>query len=142
MKNKRIAVLSPVAWRTPPRHYGAWETVAGNITEGLIDRGWDVTLFATADSITKAKLHWFMALTYTALVKTPVLTTIHGFSSQRIMPVYYKYRNGYFVSISFADRAEGINYLDTVYNGINLACHKFFEKGGEYLSLTPMRFCT
>ena len=30
---KRVAVLSPVAWRTPPRHYGAWETVASNITE-------------------------------------------------------------------------------------------------------------
>jgi len=36
-----------VAWRTPPRQYGAWETVAGNITEGLVSRGWDVTLFAT-----------------------------------------------------------------------------------------------
>ncbi len=33
----------------------------------------------------------FMALTYTRLVKTPVLTTIHGFSSPRIMPVYQKY---------------------------------------------------
>ena len=55
--NKRVAVLSPVAWRTPPRQYGAWETVAGNITEGLVARGWDVTLFATADSITRAHLH-------------------------------------------------------------------------------------
>ena len=43
----RIAVLSPVAWRTPPRHYGAWETVASNLTEGLVARGWNVTLFAT-----------------------------------------------------------------------------------------------
>ena len=51
--NKRIAVLSPVAWRTPPRQYGAWETVAGNITEGLVARGWDVTLFATGDSVTR-----------------------------------------------------------------------------------------
>ena len=54
---KRIAVLSPVAWRTPPRQYGAWETVAGNIAEGLVARGWDVTLFATGDSITRARLH-------------------------------------------------------------------------------------
>ena len=50
-----IAVLSPVAWRTPPRQYGAWETVAGNITEGLVARGWDVTLFATGDSVTRAR---------------------------------------------------------------------------------------
>src|ERR1043166_3061987 len=55
--DKRVAVLSPVAWRTPPRQYGAWETVASNITEGLVARGWDVTLFATADSITHARLH-------------------------------------------------------------------------------------
>jgi len=55
--NKRVAVLSPVAWRTPPRQYGAWETVAGNIAEGLVARGWDVTLFATRDSVTRAHLH-------------------------------------------------------------------------------------
>ena len=63
----------------------------------------------------------FMALAYTRLVKTPVLTTIHGFSSPRIMPAYEKYRDGYFVSISDADRAPGLNYLATVYNGIDLA---------------------
>jgi glycosyltransferase involved in cell wall biosynthesis len=57
IKSKRIAILAPVAWRTPPREYGAWETVASNITEGLVARGWkDVTLFATKESITKAKL--------------------------------------------------------------------------------------
>jgi len=55
--NKRVAVLSPVAWRTPPRKYGAWETVASNITEGLVSRGWDVTLFASRDSVTRAHLH-------------------------------------------------------------------------------------
>jgi hypothetical protein len=55
--NKRVAVLSPVAWRTPPRQYGAWETVASNITEGLVARGWDVTLFASRDSVTRAHLH-------------------------------------------------------------------------------------
>ena len=55
--NKRVAVLSPIAWRTPPRQYGAWETVASNITEGLVARGWDVTLFASGDSATRAHLH-------------------------------------------------------------------------------------
>ncbi|MHC4743425.1 MAG: glycosyltransferase family 4 protein [Planctomycetota bacterium] len=57
IKEKRIAILSPIAWRTPPRAYGAWETVAGNITEGLVARGWkNVTLFATKDSQTEARL--------------------------------------------------------------------------------------
>jgi glycosyltransferase involved in cell wall biosynthesis len=171
--HKRIAVLSPVAWRTPPRQYGAWETVAGNIAEGLVSRGWDVTLFATADSVTGGRLHAvvhrgyeedpaidpkvaeylhiseafehaadfdlihshydFMALSYTRLVQTPVLTTIHGFSSPAIMPVYEKYRDGYFVSISDSDRAPGLNYLATVYNGIDLSLYPFQERGGDHL---------
>src|SRR3984885_9043 len=171
--DKRVAVLSPVAWRTPPRQYGAWETVASNIAEGLVAHGWNVTLFATGDSVTRAHLqaviakgyeedrsldpkvaeylhiseafehaaefdlihsHYdFMALTYTRLVNTPVLTTIHGFSSPRIMPAYQKYRNGYFVSISNSDRAPGLNYLATVYNGIDLALYKFQESPGEEL---------
>lgn len=170
---RRVAVLSPVAWRTPPRRYGAWETVASNIAEGLAARDWDVTLFATRDSVTRAHLHAvvdhgyeedscvdpkvaeylhisevfehaaefdlihsnydFMALTYSRLVSTPVLTTIHGFSSPRIMPVYQKYRDGYFVSISDSDRALGLNYLATVYNGIDLAMYPLQESAGENL---------
>ena len=171
--DKRVAVLSPIAWRTPPRQYGAWETVASNITEGLVARGWDVTLFASRDSVTRAHLHAvvdkgyeedsavdpkvaeylhisevferaaefdlihshydFMALTYTRLVKTPVLTTIHGFSSAKIMPVYQKYRDGYFVSISDSDRAAGLNYLATVYNGIDLSLYPLQEASGDDL---------
>ena len=173
ISDKRIAVLSPVAWRTPPRQYGAWETVASNITEGLVARGWDVTLFASGDSVTRARLHAvvdrayeedsaadpkvaeylhisevfehaaefdlihshydFMALSYTRLVRTPVLTTIHGFSSPKIMPVYQKYRDGYFVSISDSDRAPGLNYLATVYNGIDLSLYPFQRTGGDDL---------
>jgi glycosyltransferase involved in cell wall biosynthesis len=65
LKSKRIAILSPVAWRTPPRAYGAWETVASNITEGLVGRGWkNVTLFATRDSVTKARLEGWIERGY------------------------------------------------------------------------------
>jgi len=49
-------MLAPVAWRTPPRHYGPWETVTSLLTEGLVARGVDVTLFATLDSLTSASL--------------------------------------------------------------------------------------
>jgi hypothetical protein len=52
-----IAMLAPIAWRTPPRHYGPWESVASLLTEGLVARGHDVTLFATADSLTSGRLH-------------------------------------------------------------------------------------
>src|SRR5450432_676526 len=171
--DKKVAVLSPIAWRTPPRRYGAWETVASNITEGLVSRGWDVTLFASGDSVTRAHLHAvvdkgyeedsavdskaaeylhiseafehaaefdlihshydFMPLSYTRLIKTPVLTTIHGFSSAKIMPIYQKYRDGYFVSVSNSDRAAGLNYLATVYNGIDLSLYPLQESAGDDL---------
>jgi glycosyltransferase involved in cell wall biosynthesis len=52
----RIALLGPVAWRTPPRDYGPWERVTGLLAEGLTARGIDVTLFATLDSVTSARL--------------------------------------------------------------------------------------
>ena len=52
----RIAMLGPIAWRTPPEHYGPWERVTSLLTEGLVRRGLDVTLFATADAITSARL--------------------------------------------------------------------------------------
>jgi glycosyltransferase involved in cell wall biosynthesis len=132
-----------------------------------------VTLFASGDSITNARLHAvvdhgyeedrsidpkvaeylhipevferasefdlihshydFMALAYSRLVKTPVLTTVHGFSSPKIMPVYRKYRDGYFVSVSDSDRAPGLNYVATVYNGIDLSLYPFRATGGDDL---------
>lgn len=52
----KLAMLAPVAWRTPPVHYGPWESVAGLLCEGLVASGVDVTLFATLDSITTATL--------------------------------------------------------------------------------------
>lgn len=167
-------MLSPIAWRTPPRHYGPWENVVSLITEGLVKKGIDVTLFATADSITSAKLvsvaphgyeddktllpkvweclhisecfergdefdiihnHFdFLPLTYTAMTSTPVVTTIHGFSSPKILPVYKKY-NGkvYYVSISNSDRADELDYIATVHHGIDLNQFTFNEKGGDYL---------
>lgn len=173
----KIAVLAPAAWRCPPRDYGPWELVAYNLAEGLVKRGHEVTLFATADSKTSAKLEaivphpyrehpeqmpervWetlhighffekvkdggfdilhshydFIPLTYSRMVKTPLVTTIHGFSSDLIKPVYYQYKdNCYFVSISNADRDANLEYVDTVYNGINLSDFSFNPTGGDYL---------
>jgi len=157
----KIGVLGPISWRTPPRQYGAWETVVHNLSEGLVARGHDVTLFATGDSITAARLHavcprpysedpdidpnvWvplhiseamemageldllhshldFIPLTYSRLIRTPFLTTIHGFSSEQIKAIYCKYADNPYVSISDADRDPRLNYVATVYNGIDLA---------------------
>jgi len=170
----KIAMISPIAWRTPPRHYGPWENVVSLLTEGLIKKGVDVTLFATGDSLTSAKLHSvvkmgyeedsssdakvseclhisevfenadkfdlihnsfdFLPLTYSGLVKTPMVTTIHGFSSPKIHPVYEKYnKKTHYVSISKADRYEKLEYIDNVYHGINLEQFTFNEKPDDYL---------
>ncbi len=171
----KIAILSPVAWRTPPRHYGPWEQVASNIAEGLVRRGFDVTLFATGDSVTEGKLdavipegyeenkeidpkvaeclhishlmenahkfdlihnHFdFLPLTYTGLINTPMVTTIHGFSSPKIIPVYKKYNgyNNYYVSISNSDRSPELNYIATVYNGIDISQFTYNPHPDDYL---------
>ena len=52
----KVALLGPIAWRTPPLHYGPWELITSLLAEGLTGRGVDVTLFATLDSVTKATL--------------------------------------------------------------------------------------
>src|SRR4029079_10282549 len=52
----KLAMLAPIAWRTPPEHYGPWESITSLLTEGLVARGVDVTLFATLDSVTSAVL--------------------------------------------------------------------------------------
>lgn len=170
----KIAILSPLAWRTPPRKYGPWEQVASNIAEGMVEQGIDVTLFASGDSLTKGKLvsvceqpyaenpnmdakvaeclhisslmesadqfdlihnnFDFLPLTYSRLIKTPMVTTIHGFSSTKILPVYKKYNsNGFYVSISNSDRSPDLDYIATVYNGINADEFTFNFESSEYL---------
>ena len=170
----KIAILAPIAWRTPPEKYGPWEQVASNIAEGMVKKGLDVTLFATGNSHTAGKLEYvsktayaedntidpkvweclhisnvmerahefdiihnnfdFLPLTYSRLIDTPMVTTIHGFSSQQILPVYKKYNsNSHYVSISNSDRSAELDYTATVYNGIDSKDFTFNEKPEDYL---------
>lgn len=162
----KIAMLSPIAWRTPPVHYGPWELVTSLLTEELVRNGMEVTLFATANSLTRASLRavapegyeenreldakvWeclhisecfenagefdiihnqfdFLPLSYSRLVDTPVVTTIHGFSSPGILPVYKKYNpHTCYVSISDADRSPELDYIATIHHGIDPARFTF-----------------
>ncbi len=170
----KIAMLAPIAWRTPPRHYGPWELVTSLLTEALVARGVDVTLFATQDSITAGKLAgvvprgyeedpgidakvWemahlahiferagefdlihnqadFPAHAFANLVDTPMVTTIHGFSSDRILPMYKPYEDRvHFVAISAADRHPALQYAATIHHGIRLDEFPFEADGGEDL---------
>jgi len=76
----------------------------------------------------------FLPLTYSALVNTPMVTTIHGFSSPRIIPVYKRYnRIGHYVSISNSDRSPELDYIATVYNGIDVAQFSYNPTPDDYL---------
>ena len=62
----RIAQIAPLIESVPPRLYGGTERVVAFLTEELVDMGHDVTLFASGDSITSAKLapQWPCALRF------------------------------------------------------------------------------
>jgi glycosyltransferase involved in cell wall biosynthesis len=170
----RIAMLAPISWRTPPRHYGPWELVTSLLTEALVARGVDVTLFATADSLTGGTLAgvcphpysegpaidakvWelmhvahvferagefdlihnqadFVPLGFSRLVETPIVTTIHGLSSERIVPIFERYQDRVsYVAISAADRHPALRYAATIHHGIALDEFPFDSRGSEDL---------
>ncbi|MDP3674545.1 MAG: glycosyltransferase family 4 protein [Novosphingobium sp.] len=167
-------MIAPIAWRTPPRHYGPWELVTSLLTEALVRRGIDVTLFATLDSQTGATLAgvvpapygdnpaidakvWeyrhlahvferadefelihnqadFPAHAFSGLVLTPMVTTIHGLSSERILPMYEPYQDRVnFVAISDSDRHPDLRYAATIHHGIDIDAFPFDAIGSENL---------
>lgn len=172
----KIGVLGPISWRVPPRHYGGWELVTHNLVEGLVKRGHDVTLFATADSETRARLvsvcprplsedstlparayetlHTALALEhagefdlihnhmgsysvcYSRVIPVPMVTTLHGSAAEdQSRLIYSRYRDSHYVSITNAERilAPELNYVDTVYNGIDVELFEFSPTHGDYL---------
>jgi glycosyltransferase involved in cell wall biosynthesis len=170
----RLAMLAPISWRTPPRHYGPWELVTSLLTEALVARGVDVTLFATADSVTAGRLAAvvptgysedptldakvmemlhvshvferahefdilhnqadFVPLAFSRLVGTPQVTTIHGFSSERIVPVFKRYADRvHYVAISDADRHPTLRYAATIHHGIPIEEFPFDPHGSDDL---------
>ncbi len=180
----KIVQISSLWERTPPPKYGGLELVVSNLTEELIKRGHEVTLFATGDSITKAKLksvyprplyrdgvqwssmndtlieiaeaikyaeEWgadvihnhqsHRSLAMMTLSKTPFVNTIHGTLDPKIVPedrirTFKYYKNQNFVSISDFQRkfAPYLNWIRTVYNGIDTSRFPMVENPkGDYL---------
>ena len=56
LRGLKVAILGAISWPTPPPGYGPWEQIAYNIARGLVGRGVDVTLFATANSSSPGRL--------------------------------------------------------------------------------------
>ncbi|NJL47486.1 MAG: glycosyltransferase family 4 protein [Leptolyngbyaceae cyanobacterium SM2_5_2] len=160
----RVAQVTPLWEQVPPVGYGGTETVVSLLTEELVRRGHQVTLFASGDSTTCAKLdpgcdrslrslgvlpseyshyearqlakafdlagefdviHSHMdlaALAYGQQSLTPVVHTVHGILTALTAPLFGRYRQENFISISNSQRRDdlGLNYLATVYNAIAL----------------------
>jgi glycosyltransferase involved in cell wall biosynthesis len=170
----RIAQLAPLAESVPPKGYGGSEQVVSDLTEELVKRGHDVTLFATADSETEAHLvscaprglrqsdisptrfaaydlgalltleqmanqfdiiHNHMGYSALPLLRNidcPVVTTIHNPVKDYCAQIFLACRDLPYVSISDAYRRlnyeKELNYVATVYNGININAF-YYEKG-------------
>lgn len=164
----RIAQIAPLWERVPPFRYGGIELIVSLLTDELVRRGHEVTLFASGDSITKADLksvhdqalrldptvkehslyeqmmlsglyqqaadfdiiHSHLghgALPYSFLVKTPTIHTTHGIFTPDNEKLFRQFAAQPFTSISEAQREPrlGLNYVHTVYNGIDPDAYEF-----------------
>lgn len=167
----RIAQISPLWERVPPFRYGGTELIVKLVTDELVRRGHEVTLFASGDSITTANLrsvhpqalrldpkikepsiyeqmmlaevyqqadHFdiihshvgYHALSYCSFVKTPTVHTMHGIFTPDNEKIFQKFSWQPFISISEAQREPrlGLNYIHTVYNGIDTAVYPFYPE--------------
>ncbi len=164
----KIAQISPLWERVPPFRYGGTELIVNLVTDELVRRGHEVTLFASGDSITKAKLKsvhdqalrldskikessvyeqmilaeiyhsadsfdiihshiGYPALTYASFVNTPTVHTMHGVFTHDNQKIFQRFASQPLISISEAQREPtlGLNYLHTVYNGIDTVVYSF-----------------
>lgn len=172
----RIAQIAPLAEPVPPELYGGTERVVSLLTEELVRRGHEVTLFASGDSQTEGRLvsvtrealrlgpedldpnlHLmlalglvferadqfdvihshvdYFALPFSRLVKTPVVTTLHGrLDLPGLRTIFERYSAAPLVSISDNQREPipRANWAATVYNGTDPGSFTFNEIGGEY----------
>ena len=168
----RIAQIAPLWERVPPPAYGGTELVVSLLTDELVRRGHEVTLFATGDSQTLAKLepcssqalralgvsdreaaiyHTLQlnkvferasefdlihshvesaGFPYASLAKTPVLHTVHFIVAPDVEPLWRNARSQNFISISDSQRRDdlGLNYVATVYNGIDTSIFPFYSQ--------------
>ncbi|MCD8485229.1 MAG: glycosyltransferase family 4 protein [Desertifilum sp.] len=167
----RIAQIAPLWERVPPFRYGGVELIVSLLTEELVKRGHEVTLFASGDSLTHGQLHSVhdralrldenikehglyeqmllsqlyqnanefdiihshvgcAALPYSGFVKTPTVHTTHGIFTPDNEKMFRQFARQPYISISNAQRESklGLNYIKTVYNGIELEAYPFISQ--------------
>jgi len=170
----RIAQVAPLWERVPPPAYGGTELVVSLLTDELVRRGHEVTLFASGDSISLAKIEsvhprairldpsvkdygvyemlqlsqvyqrasefdvihshvHHTALPYAKLVKTPTVHSLHGIFTPDHEKIFTYAKEQPYISISHTQKESrlGLNYVATVYNGIDVESHKFYPQPDE-----------
>lgn len=184
----RIAQVVPLQVAVPPKAYGGTERVVYNLTEALVRLGHDVTLFASGDSTTSAKLvpmidsaicfdpdvdvsalhtamlqdiysqakqfdvihsHLdYLTLPFVDRTNTPTVLTLHGrLDKPEWDSVFHAYADANYISISDSQRTHipDLNWLATVYHGIDVDSFKYYPKQGEYLTfvgrMSPEKRC-
>ncbi len=168
----KIAQVAPLWERVPPPTYGGIELVVSLLTDELVRRGHDVTLFASGDSQTLAHLEavtpravrldpdvteravyeilpasyvyqmaaefdiihshvgvW--ALSSASLVSTPTVHTLHGRFTSDNSKIFSLHPTQPYISISNAQRQLNLNYINTVYNGIDIEAYPFLPQPQE-----------
>ncbi|BAY86789.1 group 1 glycosyl transferase [Calothrix parasitica NIES-267] len=162
----RIAQVAPLRERVPPPSYGGIELVVSHLTDELVRRGHEVTLFASGDSLTLAELEavceralrldpnvvncdayellelsqvyqraaefdlihshlGVLTLASAGLVTTPTVHTLHHSFNPDTSKIYTHHNKQPYISISDAQRKIDLNYVGTVYNGIDEKSYPF-----------------
>jgi glycosyltransferase involved in cell wall biosynthesis len=123
----RIAQVAPLIESVPPKHYGGTERIVSYLTEELVRAGHDVTLFASGDSITNARL---VASCERSLRKNERLDL------PDLISVFDRFRNEPLISISNAQRRPmpWANWHSTIYHGLPEDLFTFQPNQGDYLA--------
>ncbi|QFS48507.1 glycosyltransferase family 4 protein [Nostoc sphaeroides] len=169
----KIAQVAPLWERVPPPNYGGIELVVSRLTDELVRRGHEVTLFASGDSQTLAYLQavypqalrldpnikeyavyemlelsqvyqsaaqfdiihshvGISALPLASLITTTsTVHTLHNDFTTGNRHVFSYHKKQPYISISNSQRQIDLNYIDTVYNGIELADYPFVAQPSE-----------
>jgi glycosyltransferase involved in cell wall biosynthesis len=179
----KIVLLAPFEEPVPPKKYGGTELIVYNLAEELVGLGHDVTLIASGDSTTTAKLvpavdeairtltkarnpqtrmalkyqglanalnivvngkfdilhnhYGWQLLMFKQLLNCPIITTLHGtLADPTEQEMYSLHREMPYISISESQRLHGpqLNYVDTVYNGIQVERFEFNDQPKDYLA--------
>ena len=174
----KVLELAPLWETVPPPAYGGTEAIVSLLADGLVQAGHDVTLFASGDSKTLAKLHSFyphslrtaydlkdrapydclhnaialyeaegfdivhnhageLAMAMSHLIKTPMLTTMHGLITLDTKIVWDHYP-WFYNTISYAQRKtmpniRNKNFVGAVHNAIDVETFPFSTEKDDYL---------